>query len=198
MKVAVVVPTIKGREEHLERCVHAYRDTAPGCKVFIEYDHPSCGAGWIEGARRAVAWGCDHLHLTADDLEPHDGWLEPAVEAVEKGCIPAPYVYQPDGGLESAGLAGFSLNLSTLDDWAPIEGTTVPFLSLEMWLKIGMIPTHYCTDLWVSTIGSRHGWETIIRSGMRFTHYTAPQGRNYSRAPDDTREYLRLVQEATT
>ena len=67
----------------------------------------------------------------------------------------------------------------------------------EMWQAIGMIPTHYCTDLWVSYIGRRHGWETVIRTGMRFTHYTAQPGRDYGRVGQDTQEYLRAIQAAT-
>lgn len=196
MRVAIVVPTVTGREQDLKRCVEAYWDTAPGARVYIEYDLPSCGEAWIKGTGRALGDGFDYLHLTADDLEPHPGWLEPAVEAVEKGFIPAPFVYRPNGELESAGLAGFSLNLAALADWAPVDGTTVPFMTREMWDKIGMIPVHYCTDLWVSTIGRRHGWETVIRDGMRFTHYTAQPGRNYGRAQPDTQEYLRYVSEA--
>ena len=73
-----------------------------------------------------------------------------------------------------------------------IEGTTVPFVSREMWEAVGMIPVHYCTDLWVSYRARQRGWDTVIRTGMRFTHYTAEAGRNYGRVSDDTRQYLEL------
>lgn len=193
MNVAIIVPTVKGRETDLERCVEAYHDTAPSAKVYIEHDRPSCGDAWIRGAERAAQDGFDYLHLTADDLEPHPGWLEPAVEAVDAGFIPAPLVYHPDGGLESAGLQGFGCYRGAYADWSPIEGTTVPFLTREMWEKVGMEATlHYCTDLLVSYRGRKHGWETVVRTGMVFTHYTAQPGRNEGRAGWDTREYLRL------
>ena len=195
MTVAIVIPTIDGRAEDFDRCVTAYQQTAPGARLYIERDHPSCGHAWIAGAEKAALDGFDYLHFTADDLEPHPGWLEAAIETVDKGMIPAPLVYAPNGLLESAGLAGFGLN-TTYQDWMPIEGTTVPFLTREMWQTVGMIPVHYCSDLWVSTVGRWHGWETVVRENMVFTHYTAPAARNYGRAGSDTQEYIRLVREA--
>jgi hypothetical protein len=189
MTVRVVVPTVDGREAHLQRCLAAYERTAPGAEVIVERDHPSCGAAWLAGATGEF----DCLHLTADDLEPHDGWLQVAMETVDAGYIPAPLVHHPGGELESAGLLDFGCYRGPHADWQLIEGTTVPFLTRAMWERIGMIDVHYCTDLWVSTIGRRYGWETVIRTGMRFTHHTASAGRNYGRAWPDTQEYLRRV-----
>jgi hypothetical protein len=191
MSVAVVIPTISGRAEHLARCLDAYRRTAPNAQIIIERGHPSCGAAWIAGA--AAAGEFDYLHFTADDLEPHDGWLQVAVETVDAGYIPAPLVNHPGGELESAGLLGFGCYRGPHADWQLIEGTTVPFLTRQMWEAIGMAPIHYCSDLLVSTIGRRHGWETAIRTEMRFTHHTAQAGRNYGRVPADTQEYIRQI-----
>jgi hypothetical protein len=193
LTVAVVIPTIAGREAHLRRCLEAHRDTAPDATLIVERDHRSCGAAWIAGAARAPSF--DYVHFTADDLEPHPGWFEVALETVQAGHIPAPLVYHPDGELESAGLWGFGCYNGPRADWQLVEGTTVPFLTREMWEAIGMIDVHYCSDLWVSTIGRRHGWETAIRTGMRFTHHTAQEGRDYGRAGPDTQEYMRRVRE---
>lgn len=195
MTVAVVIPTIEGREQDVARCILAYQDTAPEVSLYVEYGHPSCGAAWLAGAELAAEDGFDYLHLTADDLEPHPGWLDVATETVDKGYIPAPLVYHPDGALESAGLAGFGCYAGPYTDWALIEGTTVPFVTREMWDTVGMLDTHYCTDLWVSYQGRRHGWETVIRTGMAFTHHTAMAGRNEGRALSDTQQYLRQIQE---
>jgi hypothetical protein len=192
-EIAIVIPTIRGREADLDRCIKAYRATAPDVRLYIERDRPSCGTAWIAGANRAAQTGFDFLHLTADDLEPHDGWLEAALETVEQGCIPAPLVHHPDGSLESAGLMDFGCYTGPYADWMSIEGTTVPFLTTEMWDAIGMLDTHYCTDLWVSHQGRRRGWETVIRTGMGFTHYNAQPGRNFGRVPADTQEYLRQI-----
>jgi hypothetical protein len=196
MSLAIVVPTIPGREEDLSRCLEAYRLTAPDAKVYVEFGHPSCGAGWIAGAKKAAADGFDYLHLTNDDIEPHDGWLDVAVDTVNRGFIPAPLVYHPNGELESAGLKNLGVYQGPYTDWMYIEGTTIPFLTATMWDQIGMIPVHYCTDLWVSSKGRLRGYETVVRTEMRFTHHTAQAGRNYGRVPDDTREYLRLLDEA--
>jgi hypothetical protein len=176
----------------MERCLAAYEATSDVIP-YVVHDFPSCGEAWLQGATDAAKVGFDYLHLTADDLEPHDGWLQAAIETVDKGLIPAPMVYRPDGTLESAGLAGFSLNAIAERDWQPVDSTTVPFLTTEMWEAIGMIPIHYCTDLWVSNRGRLHGWDTVIRTPMRFTHYTAQPGRNYARADADTREYMRAI-----
>lgn len=193
MTVAVVIPTIKGREEDLRRCLVGYENTCPDAEIYIEAGYPSCGEAWIAGAERAVERGFDYIHFTADDLEPHEGWLEPAVESVEKDFIPSPVVFHPDGTLESAGLMGFGCYTGPHHDGMLVEGTTVPFLRRDMWERIGMIPVHYCTDLWVSHQGRKYGWETVLRTSMEFTHYNAPAGRNYGRVPDDTQEYLRSI-----
>lgn len=202
--IAIVIPTVEGRRDDLLRCVEAYgKTTGDSISLYIEHDHPSCGAAWVAGAERAVQDGYDYLHLTADDLEPHGGWLAPAVEAVDKGLIPAPLVYQPGGGLESAGLAGFSLNCANVTDWHPVDGTTVPFLSREMWDAMAtpefletLATVHYCSDLMFSVAGRKHGWDTVIRTGMAFTHYTAPAGRNYGRSGEDTQRYLQWAASA--
>jgi hypothetical protein len=193
MQLAIVVPTIDGREEDLERCLGSYQATAPDAKVYVEHGHPSCGVAWLAGAKRATADGFDYLHLTNDDLEAHDGWLEPAIETVDRGYIPAPLVFHPDGSMESAGLQNFGCYRGPHDDWMHIEGTTVPFLTAEMWDRIGMVPIHYCSDLWVSAKGRKCGWETVVRTAMRFTHHTAQAGRNYARVPDDTQQYMQLI-----
>ena len=196
MRLAIVVPTIKGREDHFQRCLDAYRRTVPDARIYEQHDRPSCGAAWIAGAAKACEDGFDYLHFTADDLEPHDDWLGAAVETVDAGMIPAPLVFHPDGRLESAGLLGLGVYTGPHDDWQYIEGTTVPFLTRQMWDTIGMIDVHYCSDLYVSRIGRlRGGWETVIRTGMRFTHHTAQAGRDYSRAPADTQAYFQRVKE---
>jgi len=193
--VVAVIPTIEGREADLKRTLSAYEATAPEARVMVVHDRPSCGQAWLDGAEEAGAF--DYLHFGADDLEPHAGWLEVAVETVDRGHIPAPLVFEPDGALDSAGLLGFGQYRGPYVDWQLVEGTTVPFLTCEMWEAIGMIPVHYCSDLWVSAMGRRHGWETAVRTGMAFTHWTAPAGRNYGRAGPDTQAYLRLLEEAS-
>ena len=200
MIVAVVIPTVPGREEHLERCWNAYMDTANGAtlRIYVEHGHPSCGEAWIAGMNHAEDDGYDYVHLTADDLEPQEGWLDVGVETVEAGNIPAPLVFMPDGSLQSAGISGMECHTGAYCDWMQIDSTTVPFLTREMWQRIGMIPLHYCTDLWVSHKGRLEGWETVVRTGMRFTHYNAPEGRidQHGRTSNDRAEFDRYKETA--
>lgn len=191
--IAVVIPTVKGREDHLDRCIRAYREHTDDLRIYIEYDHPSCGSAWQAGAKRAA--GHDYLHLTADDLEPHEGWASPAIEAVDAGFIPAPLVFEPDGSLQSAGINGWDVHLGPYDDWMTVESTTVPFMSAEQWERIGMIDLHYATDLWISWKGRREGWDTVIRTGMAFTHYNAMEGRGdqHGRTLADRAEFQRIT-----
>lgn len=195
MKVAVIVPTIAGREDFLELCLDAYERTAPDATVVVVKDEPTCGIAWAKGADHVGDF--DYLHLTADDLEPQDDWLQAAVETVDAGYIPAPLVLLTDGTLQSAGLQGFDVYTGSYADWQLVEGTTVPFVSREMWNKIGMIDTQYCTDLWVSRIGRmRGGWETVIRTPIQFVHHNAMAGRIQHQAPSDTQIYINKVSEA--
>ena len=197
MRLAVIIPTIPGREQDLARATVAYERTAPEAEVYVETGHACCGAAWIAGAAKAIEDGPpDYLHFTADDLEPHDEWLETAIETADRGYVPAPLVFNPDGTLDSAGLAGFGQYRGPYSDWQYIGGTTVPFLTCEMWetIRDGVAPilerTHYTTDLAISHAARYHGWETVIRPGMAFTHYTASPGRNYERVPADTEQYV--------
>jgi len=196
MKVAVVIPTIEGREDHLATVVAAYMVTAPTGELIVERGHKSCGAAWIAGAARAEDY--DYLHFGADDLEPTEGWLEGAVETVDAGYIPAPLVYLTDGTLESAGLDGFSMYRGAYTDWQVIEGTTVPFLSWGMWAQISAVDgfnntlanIHYCTDIMISAAGRKFGHDTVIRTPIQFIHHNAQPGRNYDRVPSDTQEFI--------
>lgn len=192
--VVIVVPTIPGREADLERCLASYKRTAPDARVIVERGHSCVGDGWRAGAEKAGDF--DYLHLTNDDIEAHDGWLEPAIEAVDQGKIPAPLVYGPSGSLDSAGLQGFGQYRGPHHDWMRIGGTTIPFMNRAMWEQIGMVPIHYCADLWVSAKGRLKGYETVIRTGMCFSHHEAPAGRDYSRVEEDAKDYMTLIQEA--
>lgn len=204
VRIAVVVPTVHGRDAHLSRCVDAYRvSTARLAEddelaLYIERDHDTCGEAWRAGAARAEQDGFDYLHLTADDLEPHPGWIAPAVECVDEGFIPAPVVLEPDGTLQSAGINGWDCYRGPHVDWMHVESTTVPFMSRKQWQAVGMIPLHYCTDMWVSYRADRAGWPTRLRMDMVFTHHNAELARGagmgqHPRTVHDRAEFARLV-----
>jgi len=179
--VSVIVPTIEGREDHLERCVTAYTALAPGnyaLDLIIEHGHPAVGIAWQAGAGKAAG---EYLHLTNDDIEPRPGWHAPAIEAVQRGHLPAPQVFAPDGFPQSLprwGMLG--------EDWAPVAYTTLPFCSREQWAAIGPVPDlHYYADDWISYRGRRAGVGAVLRSGYAFTHHWAQHGRGAGMTEDE-------------
>lgn len=189
--IGVVVPTVPGRAEHVERCVGAYvRATAAKVWVILEWDRPTCGIAWQRGAQRARAAGCEYLHLTADDLVPHEGWDIPARETADHGGIPAPVVHRPQGGIESSG--GWWDRAHA--DWEQTSNTSVvPFCTLEAWATIGpMLPLHYYTDNWFTYRAREAGMPVVVRNGYAFTHHWA-QARRHG---DDRMQADRLAFEA--
>lgn len=177
--ISVICPTVPGREESLERCLTAYRERSTGVdlEIIVIRDVTTCGEGWINGAELAEG---DYLHFTADDLEPWESWWQHAVETCDQGQLPAPVVYLPDGNVQSAG--GDMNEPNCLRSWIghdrePVPFTPVPFLSREQWDRIGMIPVHYFSDVWVSERGRRLGIETVLRTYYRLTHHNEPSGR---------------------
>jgi hypothetical protein len=168
--ITVVVPTIRGREIDYERCVDAYRRTTDDVQLITVRDLPTCGEAWNEGAKQAAG---DYLHLTCDDLEPHDGWWQPAIEAVRRGYLPAPRVVNADGVLDSCGLHGVEL-----PDKAIVQMSVIPFMSREQWDKIGpTLSVHYFSDNWLSWRGAQEGYPTVVRRQYSFTHHWAQPGR---------------------
>jgi hypothetical protein len=139
--ISVIIPTVEGREDYLERCVKAYTAHAGGgyeLDLIIEHDHPSCGAGWQAGLARARG---EYIHLSDDDIEPQPGWHVPAIEAVRLGFLPAPQVCDPNGHPQSHPQEGvFS------PDWTPVHQSALPFASREQTEKIAPLLTchYYC------------------------------------------------------
>ena len=171
--ISVIVPTIDGREEHLERCLRAYAEHSEGSyklDLVLAVNEPTCGWGWQKGCEKAKG---DYLHFTDDDIEPHAGWAEPAIECVQRGFIPAPQVFGPQGDPQSHPHWGFHLT-----DWEPVFMTSLPFVSREQFAAIAPLFTaHYSTDNWFSWRAHRAGWPTRVRTGYAFTHWWAEHGR---------------------
>jgi hypothetical protein len=190
LNIDVIIPTITGREESLARCVASF----PGLNHIIVRDEPTCGLAWIEGIKRSSA---EYLLLTADDIEAQDdGWIEPCVEAVDDGYLPAPVVYRPNGTVESAGGDMNSPACLITDiqaDWTPVDFTVMPFWSREQARKIRMIPAHYLCDTWVSHRGRQLGYETVLRHGYHLVHHHEMTGRIQPNHGDDAiyREAMR-------
>lgn len=178
-EIDLIIPTIEGREASLRRCLESFeRFTDANLNEIVVQNSETCGAGWIEGLERSSA---PYVALVADDLQlASDTWVEVCIETVEKGLLPCPRVYQPDGTIESQGgdmnAYGHILSRHT-KDWAEVGFTTVPFLSREQIDRIGMIPTQYACDTWVSHRGRQLGYETVLRHGYDFIHHQEQVGR---------------------
>lgn len=165
-RLSVVIPTVAGRERHLDQSVKSIVATTTGLdlQLLIYADRPTCGVAWREGARDALG---DYVLFSADDLELLPGWLEPAVACVERGLLPAVTLVMPDGEI---GLTG--------PDGEETDFPRVPFLRREWLARLGpMLPIHYCTDEYVGHRGREVGLETVWAEGFACVHYAVPEGR---------------------
>lgn len=201
-KISIVIPTVEGREEYLERCCFAYEHTLEGheAEFIIIKDKPTCGIAWQQGAEAASG---DFLHFTADDLVPYPGWLGKMLEVVQtRGGVPVALVVVPQA--ESLDEHGFPRPLSLAEhlelapqanyfesqggpelipDWFQAqlemsEYASIPFCSMTQWEQIGpMIATHYGTDKWFSARAVNAGYPLLVRHDCAFFHYSAQPGR---------------------
>lgn len=185
--ISIVVPTIKGREQSLARCIRSYHDHRPDGEAYelIQvFDQPTCGVAWNIGYAQATG---RYIHFSADDLEAHDGWWNDALLAANNDLLVAPRILWPDGTLQYCG-AG----LEERAQGTVMTFTRIPFLSRKQAEKITpIIETHYSTDVWVSEIGRLHGYQTVLGRGYLFTHHHDPHGRLDDRLQDDNREATR-------
>jgi len=177
--IDLIVPTIPGREESLARCLVSFREnSSERVNEIVIVNSPSCGEGWIAGLRESDA---EYVALVADDLEmTSDTWAGRCMSVADRGWLPCPRVWQPDGGVESQG--GDMNALGHLvqrhrKHLAACDFTTVPFMSREQADAIGMIPTQYCCDVWVSYRGRQLGYQTVLVHGYDLTHYQEQVGR---------------------
>lgn len=184
--ISVVVPTIAGREHHLERCEQAYCETADNFELIIVRDQPTCGVAWNIGIAEANG---DIIHLTADDLEPRPGWLEAAMEKVEQGFLPAPRILKPNGELESCGWDN-----TEQEDGSPTYFTRIPFAPRQWFDDIGpMLETHYANDRYFSHQARTLGYETVIAREYLFIHHWATEGRLDHRMKADGKVFQRVI-----
>jgi len=144
--VAVIVPTIDGREAHYDRCARSYIGCSYGSytlRWIAERNRPTCGWGWQHGADR-LPDDAEFVHFTCDDIEALPGWAEAGIGALQRGVLPAPNIHNGHTGKpESFPYWG--------TEWP--EGTfaglcALPFLTRELWDKhvAPMMTAHYfCT-----------------------------------------------------
>lgn len=169
--ISVVIPTIAGREELLAMCKDDYlalSGTNANVQLIVVEDAPSCGAAWQMGSEQAEG---DYIHLTADDIEPLEGWDRAAIDAWHMGVAPASRVWRPDGSLES----GVRWETDG-DDWAEAGLVQVPFCSYDAWHDfIGpMVPIQYYSDNWFTHKAVDYGCKVRLTPGYSFIHHRPP------------------------
>ena len=181
--ISIIIPTITGREHHLARCLHAYSETLDKCphEIIVIRDRPTCGIAWNEGIDRAKG---DYIHLSADDLEPHEDWWLAAFVTCSHGHLPEARILNSDGSLHSCGF-----DATERDDGEIAAFGRIPFFPRDLLpVVFPIIETHYFTDVWVSAKARAAGVETVISRGYLFTHHWAQEGR-LSRMQEDQRAY---------
>lgn len=192
--IDVILPTVTGREDSLERCLSSYEaSTPPGVLNFIVIrDRDTCGQAWLDGMELSTA---PYVHLTADDLEvTSPTWAEVCIETVDAGELPCPIIRRPNGSIESCGgdmNAPACLISEMQPDRSRVDFTVLPFLSRKQAERIGMHSGHYMTDVYASHKGRQLGYETVVRHGYELIHHRSDVKR---REPDA--EDQRLYREA--
>ena len=183
--LAVVVPTITGREESLERILYAYEQTLRGreYELIVVRDEPSwpraCNVGYLKTS-------ADVVHFGADDLEPLPGWWQAAMRWLSRwNELPAAKVYNADGEFDNA-IDG--------NDKAQVWFTRVPIMRRDQYERIGPWPEQltYYADVWVSEKAASLGIVTRILYKYAFVHHWSQIGRVDSQA-NLTRAWAELL-----
>ena len=192
--VSIVVPTVSGRERHLEACLSAYDRYTTDFEVHVIMGRPTCGEAWLAGADQAAG---DYLHFSADDLEPLAGWWQAAVWTADNGHLPAPRILKADGTLETCGgTDGFQ----ELPNGHLTDFPRIPFMTRLQWELIRprvegfLAGAHYFTDNAVGWAGPR----TVVTRGYSFVHHWAQPGRGAGMSePDrmrhDHQQFMQLI-----
>lgn len=169
MRLSVIIPTIAGREESLERCMRAYTETAPHAELVVVLGAASWPEACNAGARQATG---DVLHFTADDIEPLPGWWEAVATPLETlDELPAPRVLNHSAD-------GHHDNASDGPDGAFCHFTRVPILTRSQYDRIGPWPEfNYVADVWLSAKARTLGIPTRLYYGYAFVHHWDQHGR---------------------
>lgn len=182
-KLSVIIPTIASRVMSFERTMTAYARFCPeGVEFIVIRDKPTCGIAWNEGVLLASG---DFIHLTADDIEPHPGWLEAGIESLERGELPAARILHGDGSLQSCG------DELDREDGFVTEIPRIPLLTRELVDRIFPVPSwQYYGDNFVGDQARAIGWPTVVNRSYQFTHHLAGEGRLDDRLVSDGRRYF--------
>ena len=174
-EITVVLPTITGREESLQRSIDSYEQTLEGedYDIIVIQDAPTwpegCNAGYYKSDSPYILFG-------ADDLDAEQGWWQVGKKALElrPDELPAPRIYDnhgPDG-------TRWFMNEKDGEDGELTHFTRVPLMSKDQWEKVGpWPPLIYYADMWVSEKARTLGVRTRMVYGFDFFHHWSQIGR---------------------
>lgn len=170
--ISIVIPTIKGREHWLERCLESYRaNTLVEHEIKILRDYPNCNSAWNAALEGELKY--DVIHLTADDIEAHADWDTVGLKALEGHYLPCPLILNGDGSVQS-----FGDDAHDRPDGSRSEVARIPLFRKEWVQYFYPFPEiQYMGDYWLTAKCKRFGIPTLVVRKFVFTHHTAPEGR---------------------
>lgn len=177
MSISVVIPTIKGREDLLEKTVAAFRAAIPGpdLQIVLVKERLTIGRAWNDGVPSCEG---DYLMLAADDIIPAPGFEEAAVQAASADYWPAPRLINPDGSVLATGSMGGGWLMTDCADWAPVVSSQFPFMRREVWTEIGpSLEIHYFADDYLAARARSCGLIPVYREPYRLMHMEGVAGR---------------------
>ncbi len=189
--VAVIIPTIRGREHLLERTKQGWRDSLdmdagdPPLRIVTVRDRPTIGEAWREGLSAAIDQSdTQWFVLAADDAYPEGpGWFHTCAGRAKAGVYPSPVILNADGTLHSAGTMGAGMLIpGPVDtDDAPAGTSPFPFLTrpwaLEVW-DAGIPDVHYYADDWCAwLLRYRRRVDCRTVGAYRLVHLEGTHGR---------------------
>lgn len=178
MKVSIVIPTIQGREDLFAQTKDGYAASKPATVEF-EYitpkDFPTIGEAWNAGAAKATG---EFLHLTADDVIPHEGWIDAAINATNRAEWPCPKILNPDGSLHSCGTLGGGMLLPDCPTGTPCAASPFPFFRSNRWVQLGpALGIHYYADDALGWKARSIGLTPTVCAEFTLTHLEGTVGR---------------------
>lgn len=184
----VLIPTISGREHHLRKAVETYLAVASmPTEVHVVLNLPCVGTGWNEAAK--LLKGGEFVHFSNDDIVPHVGWDQAAMETIARGAIPAPVIEYPDGRF----MVYHGVTPET-QNRVEVPTSVLHTLSCEQWELLKPFPDiHYYSDDYMSWAGRQQGIITEFNPAYRFTHMWAMEGRGAGMSEADRMKHDRAI-----
>lgn len=168
--ISIVIPTISGREESLQRAIDSYvANTKVKYEIIVIQNAPTWPSACNKGYREAKG---NVIHFSADDLEALPGWHKDVLKALrERDELPAPRVmdYAADGKF---------MNESDGADGELTHFTRIPIMTRKQYETIGPWPEIvYYADIWLSEKARTLGIRTRMLYSYAFVHHWSQIGR---------------------